>query len=78
MDGVVYLATSSSNISKTVLFHSSDPDEPDYEIRLYAGSSGLSPGDPAPLFTLDDIDGKSFSLDDYRGKIVLLAFFASW
>ena len=75
---ITYLATSSTNISKTVLFPSNDFDEPDYEIRLYAGSSGLSPGDPAPTFTLNDIDGKSFSLDDYRGKIVLLAFFASW
>ncbi len=29
----------------------------------------------APNFTLTDIDGKKFSLSDYRGKVVLLEFF---
>ena len=29
----------------------------------------------APNFTLTDIDGKRFSLTDYRGKVVLLEFF---
>lgn len=29
-------------------------------------------------FTLTDIDGVEFSLSDYRGKIVLLNFFATW
>ena len=31
--------------------------------------------DAAPNFTLTDIDGKKFSLSDYRGKVVLLEFF---
>jgi len=30
----------------------------------------------APNFTLTDIDGKSLSLSNYRGKTVLLEFFA--
>jgi len=32
----------------------------------------------APDFTLNDIDGNIFSLHDFRGKIVILDFFATW
>ena len=31
-----------------------------------------------PDFTLTDIDGNEFSLSDYRGKVVILDFFARW
>jgi peroxiredoxin len=33
---------------------------------------------PAPDFTLKDVHGKPFSLKDYRGKVVLLNFWATW
>ena len=33
---------------------------------------------PAPAFSLTDIDGKTISLADYRGKVVLLDFWATW
>lgn len=32
-------------------------------------------GKPAPAFTLTDIDGKSHSLADYKGKVVVLEWF---
>lgn len=32
----------------------------------------------APDFTLPTIQGKSVSLDEYRGKVVLLNFWATW
>jgi peroxiredoxin len=35
-------------------------------------------GNPAPDFTLTDLDGKTISLASYKGKAVLLAFWASW
>jgi thiol-disulfide isomerase/thioredoxin len=41
----------------------------------------LTPMEPpvaAPGFTLDDMDGKSHSLSDYRGKWVLINFWATW
>lgn len=37
--------------------------------------SRLSPGDPAPDFTLPDADGKPVSLADYRGRRVVVYFY---
>ena len=35
-------------------------------------------GKPAPDFSATDIDGNPISLKDYRGKVVLLYFWATW
>ncbi|MFZ2146994.1 MAG: redoxin domain-containing protein [Sedimentisphaerales bacterium] len=35
-------------------------------------------GDPAPLFEAESFDGKTIRLDDFRGKVVLLDFWATW
>lgn len=32
----------------------------------------------APDFTLEDMDARKFSLKDYRGKVILLNFWATW
>src|SRR5205823_2056079 len=37
-----------------------------------------SRSDPAPDFALTDIDGKSVSLAEQRGKVTLLNFWGSW
>jgi thiol-disulfide isomerase/thioredoxin len=34
--------------------------------------------DPAPALDINDLDGKPLSLDDLKGKIVLLNFWATW
>lgn len=34
--------------------------------------------EPAPAFTLESLDGKKVSLSEYRGRAVLLYFFATW
>lgn len=34
--------------------------------------------EPAPGFTLKDVDGKAVSLADYKGKTVVLDFWATW
>jgi cytochrome c biogenesis protein CcmG/thiol:disulfide interchange protein DsbE len=36
------------------------------------------PGQPAPAFTLEDLNGKKVSLADYKGKALLLNFWATW
>ena len=33
---------------------------------------------PAPEFALKDADGKEYKLSDYKGKVVLLNFWATW
>lgn len=33
---------------------------------------------PAPEFTLSDLDGKKVSLADYKGKVVIVDFWATW
>lgn len=38
----------------------------------------LEPGKLAPAFTLKDATGKQVTLQNYRGKIVFLTFWASW
>jgi cytochrome oxidase Cu insertion factor (SCO1/SenC/PrrC family) len=35
-------------------------------------------GKEAPDFTIKDVDGKEWKLSDYRGKTVLLDFWAFW
>lgn len=34
--------------------------------------------DPAPIFALNDLEGKSLSLSSFSGKVVLLNFWATW
>ena len=38
----------------------------------------LQPGQPAPAFTLDGLDGQPVSLSQFKGQVVLLDFWASW
>ncbi|MGI4762413.1 MAG: TlpA family protein disulfide reductase [Janthinobacterium lividum] len=43
-----------------------------------AKKQNLSPGSPAPAFTLLDNTGKSVSLSDFKGKVVYLDFWGTW
>ncbi len=42
------------------------------------GHDGLEIGSLAPNFVLTDTDNNEFALEDYRGRIVLLDFMATW
>ena len=43
----------------------------------YAGSIGNKPL-PAPNFNLMSIDGKQLKLSDYKGKVLIVDFWATW
>ena len=54
---------------------------PEYTEAIQAELNKLSMlqlGQPAPDFTLHDPDGQSVSLSQFKGKVVLLDFWASW
>lgn len=45
---------------------------------IYEQAMLLAPGQPAPDFSLLDINGARVSLSDFKGKVVYLDFWASW
>ncbi len=60
-------------------YNSTDPDEPAWIQYLYANDSSFPHlGTQAPEFTLSDISGTEHSLSDFRGKVVVLQWGASW
>jgi peroxiredoxin len=46
--------------------------------RATVSGVGPRPGQMAPQFSLPDLDGRQLNLADYRGKVVLLNFWATW
>lgn len=63
------------------LYHAFIKQYPDYYKGLdeaFATYQRLRPGQPAPDFAVSDAKGKSYRLQDFQGKIVLLDFWASW
>lgn len=54
------------------------PDEISAAATLSAISAGPQTGQPAADFTLKAIDGADITLSSYRGKAVVLAFWATW
>lgn len=51
---------------------------PDLDAKLDAVSVTPMHGQVPPPFTLPDVNGKSVSLADFRGRAVLLYFWATW
>ncbi|MDR9417782.1 redoxin domain-containing protein [Gracilimonas sp.] len=45
---------------------------------FYNEIKSVSPGQPAVPFAIPDIDGNIHTMEDYRGKFVLLDFWAGW
>ena len=57
-----------------------DDGEVMFSKRLLEALASFAPevGDPAPPLVAQTVDGKPFDLKDYRGKYVLLDFWATW
>jgi len=47
-------------------------------ILILAMTVPISRAEPAPKWNLQDLSGKSVKLSDYKGKIVILDFWATW
>lgn len=54
------------------------PDRAPSSSALVAEGGIVKIGDEAPNFLLKDLEGFQVSLDQYRGKVVLLNFWATW
>ena len=48
------------------------PDFASLQVQSY------QPPKPAPAFALPSLDGRTVRLEDFRGKVVLLFFWATW
>jgi cytochrome oxidase Cu insertion factor (SCO1/SenC/PrrC family) len=48
------------------------PDFASFRVQPY------EPPKPAPAFSLPSIDGRTVKLEDFRGKALLLFFWATW
>lgn len=46
--------------------------------QAFAKRMLLAPGQTAPNFTLTGIDGKTYSLSDFKGQLVYIDFWATW
>ena len=64
-----------------VLLHAKDPSSPSPEISSAYESFGIQRFEEkkiAPPFTLKSLDGNTITLSDFKGKPVLLTFWATW
>ena len=49
-----------------------------HDVRVGIGGAGTSEHSLAPDFSLPDLTGQRLDLSSYRGKVVLLDFWATW
>jgi peroxiredoxin len=70
-----FIATSSD----TLTIPDGQPNQPcDLGAINLSVNRNLEPGDFAPDFTVKTLDGKDLRLSDYKGKVILLNFWATW
>jgi len=61
-----------------LILETNDPDEPEFSVSVSGNIVGLDVGDPNPPFELTALDGTQWSLDDLKGQVAVLAYFATF
>jgi len=61
-----------------LLLAATPPSDEDLEERLWDLYIVPLDSEPAPAFTLESLAGNRVSLSDFRGRAVLLYFWATW
>lgn len=75
--GVLFSVDNNQNNSNTGNISEEQIDTGEEDIAdEYDGE--IATGKPAPDFTLKNLEGEDVSLSDYKGKIVILNFWATW
>jgi len=49
-----------------------------FQLVVHDPAVAVQKGEPAPDFELSDLNGKTHRLADYKGKVVVINFWASW
>ena len=76
---VVLIAIALTNFMKSKIADAEKIDTSSTQVSsTVENESGLKVGQTAPDFTLKTLDGKEAKLSDYRGKKVILNFWATW
>ncbi len=75
---VRFTPTSDASQRGRLVLQTNDIDEPLFEVSVSGNIAGLDIGDPAPEFTLNDLEGQSWSLSDLQGSVVVLSYFATF
>ena len=70
--GVLLMVTCFALLANSIVNAESDTPGLGYQF------TPLTPLAAAPDFTLKDMDGESYALHDFRGKVVLINFWATW
>lgn len=72
--GILFSSNNTSTAPVSLAAPDTSVDTPAVEGR----NVGLKPGDLAPNFEFSSIDGKRLKLSDFRGRAVLVNFWATW
>ena len=69
-----------TDLEAEICVATNDPDEPLLHLSVASSSSGASVniGEPAPDFTLQDLEGNYHTLSQSLGHPVILCYFATW
>ena len=65
-------------IAATVILNRPDTPQGTLSASPITSAQSIQPGKPAPDFTLPTLDGEPVALKNFRGKKVLVNFWASW